>query len=140
MAGFLMRMLLLILLLGDAGHRNDHVVTDKVDLIELNHFYDDNGALVFDQVIFWDWHPFVPGREGGEFVVRAWRLSKLERPMATVRDWRRGGYTLIFLDGGVIRKIRAPSFRETWTQYDPEMQNRKMWPEDKRRGLQKRPK
>jgi hypothetical protein len=34
----------------------DLTVRESVDLLELNHFFDDNGRLVFDQLIFWDWH------------------------------------------------------------------------------------
>ena len=34
----------------------DDVIRESVDLIELNHFYDEHGRLVFDQVIFYDWH------------------------------------------------------------------------------------
>lgn len=32
----------------------EHVAVDEVDLIELNHFYDDRGKLVFRQLIFCD--------------------------------------------------------------------------------------
>lgn len=32
-------------------------VEDCCDLVELNHFYDEAGRLVFDQIIFWEWSP-----------------------------------------------------------------------------------
>ena len=47
---------------------------EKVDLIEVNHFYDEQGKLVLDQLIFYDWSP-----ADGRFQVRAWRLLK-KRP------------------------------------------------------------
>ncbi len=35
---------------------NDTTVRRTVDVIELNHFYDDQACLVFDQWIFWKWY------------------------------------------------------------------------------------
>jgi hypothetical protein len=32
------------------------VICEQVDLVEKNSFYDENGRLVFDQIIFYDWH------------------------------------------------------------------------------------
>ena len=32
----------------------ENVAQDHVDLVEVNHFYDEQGKLVFDQVIFYD--------------------------------------------------------------------------------------
>lgn len=43
--------------------------TEHVDLIELNHFHDQAGKLVYDQVIFYERAP-----ETGRFQVRAWCL------------------------------------------------------------------
>ena len=45
-----------------------------VDLIEVNHFYDENGKRVFDQLIFWDWKPAEAAHR-----VRAWRERHGER-------------------------------------------------------------
>ena len=47
------------------------VTADRLDLVELNHFYDEQGRLVFDQLIFYDWSP-----EDARYQVRAWRLVK----------------------------------------------------------------
>ena len=30
------------------------ITADRADLIEINHYYDHRGKLVFQQVIFWD--------------------------------------------------------------------------------------
>ena len=42
---------------------------EHVDAIELNHFHDQRGHLVYDQVIFWERTPV-----NGRFQVRAWCL------------------------------------------------------------------
>jgi hypothetical protein len=107
----------------------DLVAADKVDVIELNHFYDGDGRRVFDQVIFWQWHA-----DEGVHHVLAWRLWK--SPAQTPwRDWMRGGYLSIWHDGDRLRAIRARSFRETWTQHDPELDDRQLLPPEQRRGL-----
>jgi hypothetical protein len=107
------------------------VVDDTADVIEINRYYDHEGNLVFQQMIFWDWR-----EEEGAYRVFAWRMVKSPRQYPVFDPWR-GQYTLIFLDEGVLRRIRAPSLRETWTQYDPELLDRKFVSPDQRRGLAK---
>mgnify|MGYP001599711530 CR=1 FL=1 len=107
----------------------EDVVRDRVDLIEVNHFYDEHGRLVFDQAIFYDWCDCHERHQ-----VRAWRLVKCESQLPQ-RDWERGGYTVAWLDGEVLRRVRADSIRESWTQYDPEFVEREVLCKDKRRGL-----
>lgn len=107
----------------------DPVVEDRCDVVEINHFYDDNGRLVFDQLIYWDW-----SEEDNRYQVRAWRLLKCEfqRP---VRDWERGGFTAIWFDGERLRVVRHLSLRETWTQFDPELIERQVLATEDRREL-----
>jgi hypothetical protein len=107
----------------------DDVVRESVDLIELNHFYDEHGRLVFDQVIFYDW-------AAGEarYNVRAWRLVKNPAQLPQ-RDWRTGGYSAMWQDGEQVRYIHSKSIRETWTQYDPELVEREYLPKERRREL-----
>jgi hypothetical protein len=107
----------------------DDVVRESVDLIELNHFYDEHGRLVFDQVIFYDW-------SAGEarYNVRAWRLVKNPAQLPQ-RDWRLGGYSAMWQDGEQIRYIHSASIRETWTQYDPELVEREYLPKERRKEL-----
>ena len=107
----------------------DLVSRDAADVIELNHFFDGDGRPVFDQVIFWQWHA-----EEGTFRVRAWRLWKT--PAQTPwRDWLGGGYVMAWFDGDRLRVVRATSLRETWTQHDPELDDRQFFPVHERRGL-----
>ena len=46
---------LAVMLTATAYQPVENVTTDEVDLIEVNHFHDEHGRLVFDQVIFYDW-------------------------------------------------------------------------------------
>ena len=109
----------------------ENVVNDQVDLIEVNHFYDDQGRLVFDQVIFYDWDP-----ARGRYDVRAWRLLKKPTQMPQ-RDVRGRKFFATWHDGEVLRHVEAEAMRESWTQYDPELVEREFLPKDKRRELRK---
>jgi len=105
------------------------VARDQVDLIEVNHYHDEHGKLVFDQIIFYDWSP-----HDSRYHVRAWRL--LKRPAQLPRrNWRDGGFTAVWRDGEVLRMVRAKAVRETWTQHDPELVERNYLPKDQRREL-----
>ncbi len=105
------------------------VVRDRVDLIEVNHFYDEYGNRILDQVIFYDW-----STADGRFHVRDWRL--LKRPAQwPVRDWDRHRYRCSWHDGPLLREVEATDMRETWTQHDPEVINRKFLPRSNRRAL-----
>jgi hypothetical protein len=107
----------------------EDVARESVDLIELNHFYDEHGRLVFDQVIFYDWAP-----ADARYNVRAWRLVKNPSQLPQ-RDWTGGGYSALWQDGEQIRHIYSKSIRETWTQYDPELVEREYLPKERRKEL-----
>lgn len=105
------------------------VLRQSVDLIEVNHFFDDQGRPVFSQVIFYDWQPAT-----ARYEVRAWRLLK-SRHQVPRRDFLYGGYSCLWNDGGVYRWIFTPALRKTWTQYDPELLERERLPRERRREL-----
>lgn len=107
----------------------EDVATERVDLIEVNHFYDDQGRLVFDQLLFYDW-----SHNDGRYQLRAWRMVKNNSQLPQ-RNWQSGGYVATWQDGDVLRKISAASTRESWTQYDPELTEREFLPKEKRREL-----
>tara|TARA_Y100000034_G_scaffold33743_1_gene41264 strand:+ start:490 stop:888 length:399 start_codon:yes stop_codon:yes gene_type:complete len=114
----------------------DEVLRDRVDVIELNHFYDDQCRLVFDQWLFYDWD-----KSRSEYVVMDWRLRKSSA--IVMRNHRTKTYSLTFADHkmrNVLRKVTAISYKETWTQYDPELINREVVPQEQRRELRKPPK
>jgi hypothetical protein len=110
------------------------VVLDRVDLVEINHFHDDQGRLILDQLIFYDWSP-----ADSRYHVRAWR--RISTPaQIPLRNWRNRDFVAIWHDGkdrDVLRKVHARMIRETWTQYDPELVEREFLPQEKRRDLRK---
>jgi hypothetical protein len=107
------------------------VVVDHVDLLEVNHYYDEQGRHVFDQTIYYDWSP-----EHSRYNVRAFRLLKSTGQMP-YRDWKTGEYIAVWHDGSIMRKVHADAFRESWTQYDPEVIEREYLPREQRRELLK---
>jgi len=111
---------------------HEDVLRDNCDLAEVNHFYDENGKLVFDQVIFYDWD-----WEAERYQIRAWRLVKSPN-ILPVRDWVNGGYYSLWQDNLDVRRVMYPSIRETWTQYDPELIEREFLPKERRKELRKR--
>jgi hypothetical protein len=127
---------------------SDHVVRESVDLMEVNHFYGDDCQPVFTQVIFYDWQDDVrlaeitetdehysrPGFRGSRYMVRAWRLIKSPNQVP-IRDWEGGGYTALWQDGEVLRKVHSPAIRETWTQFDVELVEREYLPKERRKEL-----
>ena len=111
--------LLATLLLCTVPH-DGHVVRETVDCIERNHFYADDGRLVFTQFVFFDW-----ANDRHEIV--AWRLEKDEfcfhPPVVTWTEDDR------------VRQVRGEYWRESWTQFDPELAERHEGV--KRRGLRR---
>lgn len=122
--------LILLLTAAAPGVSSQPGVTQaKVDLVEWNHFLDDSGREVFQQVVFYDW-----SRTNRQFEVRAWRLIK----DPSQRPRRHGGadsYLIRWRDKHVTREVLAKSMRRTWSQEDPERANRRLLPEDDRRPL-----
>jgi hypothetical protein len=111
---------------------------EKVDVIEINHFYDENGTHVFNQMIFREWVP-----KDSRFQIIGWRLMKEDRggPSKIPQvKWNPNGektYVSIWNDGEFLRKIEAQSMTETWTQYDPEVLERNIFPKENRPDLLK---
>ena len=110
------------------------VVTDTVEVLERNHFYDCEGRLVFQQLIAWTWNDDL-----ARYDVVMWRMinspSRIPRKVGS-------GYEVTFFDGELLRTVRAPSLRETWTQRgvagDPELNERDVLPKEMRRELTRR--
>jgi len=124
--------LLLLLATAVARIERPEPLSEHVDLIEVNHFYDEQGRLVFEQVIFYDWS----GKDC-RFQVVDWRLLK-HPSQIPLRDWTRGGYSAVWHDfkmRDVLRLTTCDFTRESWTQYDPELVEREHLPQEKRREL-----
>ena len=122
-------LLLAALACGDLRAERRPVVEDRVDAIEENHLYDKNGVFTLDQQICWRWC-----NETERHQVVAWRLLK-QCNQRVGRDYRKGGYTAIYIDGERLRVIRCHSYRESWTQEDPELLERQVLPIDQRKDL-----
>lgn len=122
-----MRALLIAITFGMVPHES--VVTDTADVIEVNHYFDENGRLVFDQIIFWEWCD-----EKQRHQVFAWRFAK-QPGQFPVRDWGRNAFVTTWYDRKLLRCVRGASVRETWTQYDPEVHDRSIAAQNLRRGL-----
>ncbi len=113
-------------------------IHETVDLIELNHFHDEQGRPVYDQVIFYEW-----SASQAKYHVRAWCLVEPKeivsrRPIHSHHDDR---YHVRWFDNdqNIHRHISSPLYRETWTQTDPERANKKILDERNRTALYKRP-
>ena len=118
--------------MGDVYDQQQAQMEHQADVVEVNHYFDARGELVFDQIIFWEWW-----ETPGTFHVVAWRFVKHPAHIP-LRDWSHGGYVIRFYDGNVLREVRAPVMWETWTQYDPEVRDRRRLPPNRRRGLWRR--
>ena len=118
--------------------RFETIVSEYVDCIELNHFFDDRGRLVYDQVIFYEQTPTT-----GKFQVRAWCLVE-DRELLNRRPIKNevtALYEVEYVDTNdrLAHRIRSRLFRESWSQSDPERDDKKKHPESLRIGLAKRP-
>lgn len=120
----------LLLLIAIVPHET--IASERVDLIEVNHFFDGCGRQAFDQAIFWDWCP-----GDCRFHVRDWRM--LKKPSQCPRfDHGTEDAFMLWQDGEVLREVRANNYRESWTQHDPELDERRIIPQERRRGLKQR--
>jgi hypothetical protein len=109
-------------------------VAESVDCIELNHFHDAKGCLVYDQVIFYERAP-----DTGRFRVRAWCLVEDREALnrRPVKNEETGVYRVDWYDSDkrLKRSITSRLYRESWTQVDPERANKKFHDERLRVGL-----
>ncbi len=139
------------------------VVHDRVDVIELNHYLDGKGDIVFDQYVFWIWNPEEERHDAVDWRFckpcgwRDWppelyqRLNKrlaakgmklpLKQwsgsPMQVIRNAH--GFSLTWHDkesrGGHWRTVSAPCYVQSFTQYDVEVEARNDMPIERRRKL-----
>lgn len=114
--------------------KNSHYAEESCDMMELNHFYDCKGCHVFSQVIFWERNP-----ANGKYNVRAWVLVEMRESLnrIPVKNEIDGLWHCDWFDSdkGILRKIKSGIYRESWTQSDPEKENKKVLPEKYRLAL-----
>lgn len=110
------------------------VARERVDLVEVNHFYDDSGKHKFDQIIYYRWS----GENARFDIVDYKQLRCIDQ--IPVRVEKLDGWLSVWQDRGdhhLLRSIFAREKIETWTQHDPEMLQRKYLPKDRRCQLSK---
>lgn len=114
-------MLLIIasVLFGNSAGRAERIET--VDVIEINHAYSGE-SLTFTQVIYWRWE------KDNRLHAVAWRRVEAEYRVNRVQGIYRDEWTR----DGVRYKVRSKGFRERWSDYDPELLDRKEWPVSRR--------
>lgn len=121
------------------SHKGNQSVDEYVDLIELNHFFDQQGRLVYDQVVFYERAP-----ETGRFQVRAWCLVEdreyLNRRPVKNQETELYQVDWFDTDQRLLRKITSRLYRESWTQVDPERSDKKFHDERLRISLIQNPK
>lgn len=128
-----------LIVCASVSHKGSPSVDEYVDLIELNHFFDQQGRLVYDQVVFYERAP-----ETGRFQVRAWCLIEdreyLNRRPVKNQETELYQVDWFDTDQRFLRKITSRLYRESWTQIDPERSNKKMHDERLRISLIQNPK
>lgn len=109
-------------------------IVQKVDLVELNHRYDDQGRHCYDQVIFYEWSP-----DYRRYHVVAWCLVDNGLSRLPTLDHSKNRYVVKWYDrdSGKQREIWAPVYRETWSDWDPERANKELMDEKYRVSLLK---
>lgn len=107
-------------------------LSQRVDLIELNHFYDDLGRHGYDQVIFYEWSP-----DYRRYHVVAWSLVENNLDRMPKQDHDRNIWVVQWYDrdAKVHRKVWSKAYRETWSQTDPERTNKTLIEEKYRVSL-----
>jgi hypothetical protein len=97
------------------------VASDRVDLIEVNHQHALDGKPVFDQIIFWEWSDAY-----AEYHVREWLIPNDDNNRNVILTRRPGLVVVLIREGFLLVRITSSSFRESWTQIDPERHNKRL--------------
>jgi hypothetical protein len=100
--------------------------SQQVDLIELNHYFAD-GSHSFDQVIFYEWSPQYRRFD----VLGYWLAEKLEDYPIKIGD----SHYAFKNHEGRRQRITGKLFRETWTTFDPERDQKRLLSENCRLGI-----
>lgn len=112
-------MILLLLLMGVG---QEHTPTEYADVIEVNNYYDENHSLRFRQIIYWRW-------QKDQLHVAHWRLYNNAPSVYRYRNTWVDTYSF----EGKLVQVKAKSFRETHTDYDPEREDQKTFPPENRK-------
>jgi hypothetical protein len=103
------------------------IADDRLDVVHHNCHYAEDGRLLIEQVWWEEWRS-----ENSQHAIIGWRLDKPHSPRSPIplRNAVSGQWESIWLDGDVLRRVRARSFRQSWTQgRDPELADRDRHPD-----------
>ena len=143
-------MTLLLSALLAASAIDQPVVCSRADIVEVNHCFDASWRLMFDQVIWWeladdgyrvvDWRILYNVRCcGGQNVAGGPPAFKGGHATPRYCHARRRWISTWYDEKcRTRREVAAVGFRETETQFDPELKDRQRHPERDRRGLAKK--
>ncbi len=101
------------------------IIEEKVDTVEVNHYFDDRGNKVFDQVVYYNW-----SQEYNRFTACGYRLIKQDTQVPVMAT--PSIYHSIWSDGDCLRDLNAAVAVETWSQWDPELAERNYLPKSMR--------
>jgi len=91
------------------------------DRLDINHVYCEDGSVRFTQLVFWRW-----SRIDRRFYSFGFKIVKDEKPM--VRKTAHG-YVAEWSKNGRRVRVTADSFIEWHSSYDPEMLDRRCFPD-----------
>jgi len=107
----------------------DSIARESCDKIEVNLFYDDQARLVFEQLLFYDWHD-----SAERFNLRGWRMVKNQSQLPRLNQFT-NRYECHWMDGDIERIVTAPVVSYSQTQFDPELTEREFLAKERRREL-----
>lgn len=119
-------LLLLLLLLPP----NPTTPTEHIDLIEINHKYDPPGKTNFTQIIYWKKHP-----QTRKYQVQHWHLAQQPDHYPTKHPILNIWYNNFKDDKNNWHWTKTNQIKETWTHFDPEINNQKIIPTQNRYQL-----
>lgn len=105
----------------------------NVDLIELNHFRNSESSQGYDQVITYEWSP-----DYRRYHVTGWYIVEPDDLRGYPQQTKSGFASAMITSPyrADFFEIRSKLFRETWTGYDPERSNKKIFDERNRKPVQ----
>lgn len=92
---------------------NDAAIEDRVQIIELQHVYDEQAQCIFHQMLFWE------RTYEGNLRVVAWRIWTAESP-TPLREPVGRGFVLLWMDGEQLRRVYAKGWKESYRLYENE--------------------
>jgi hypothetical protein len=95
--------------------------TAECDVLEISHYYDDNGKPLLTQLIAWSWSDATGRHEIREWkIVGGFRDYPRQTPDGWIAHWSQN------------RIARAKAFKESWWNFDIELIERQSTPREQR--------